>query len=716
MWYCAIFHGLSENNYESVMLVMNIRISLYKQLVNKHPGISYRYHRMHDNSHGAMKAISWVYLLWLNLAYYVLFMRFLGKKPDAEIYESKRLNYKMSESEAYLKAHKNLDIDKLVEKLSSYDVVSFDIFDTLIFRAVDTPIDVFYYIGEKLGIPNFRGIRTWAEYDARVKCYDVNEHMEIGLEDIWENLIEDVGGICSPKEGMELELQTELKLCYANPFMLEVWNRLKELGQEIVIVSDMYLSSGMLARILNNAGYDDLPKIFVSCEHGVSKSDGKLYKLAKEEYAGKSMIHVGDNPHSDIEMARKNGLDVYLYPNINGQTMLYRPFDMSYLIGSAYRAMVSAHIYNGRNAYSMEYEYGFIYGGLFVLGYCRFIHDYCKGHDIDKVLFLSRDGDILLQVYALLYPEEKTDYVYWSRKAATKLMANLDRHDYFRRFIYHKINQDYTVKDILKAMELEALCDELGDWPKIWEDWCAKRPSKKARKFIELRASDELTEKNGYLLRIFIEAKWEYVSSVYDEQNRAASLYYKKKLDGCSRVAAVDIGWAGSGALALNALVNKAWGLECEVVGIIAGTNTIHNFEPDATECFLQSGQLVSYLYSASDNRDVWKKHDPNKDYNVFWELLLSSPQPKFNGFTLNSFGEVDYSFGGYDPNIDGIKEVQTGIMDFVKMYHERFKEYPYMEDISGRDAYAPMIVAASYGEKYLKAIEKKFGLEINVV
>ena len=34
---------------------------------------------------------------------------------------------------------------------------------------------------------------------------------------------------------------------------------------------------------------------------------------------------------------------------------------------------------------------------------------------------------------------------------------------------------------------------------------------------------------------------------------------------------------------------------------------------------------------------------------------------------------------------------------------------------ISGRDAYAPMLVAASYNERYLKEMEKKFQLEIAV-
>ena len=53
--------------------------------------------------------------------------------------------------------------------------------------------------------------------------------------------------------------------------------------------------------------------------------------------------------------------------------------------------------------------------------------------------------------------------------------------------------------------------------------------------------------------------------------------------------------------------------------------------------------------------------------------------------------------------------------MDFVTQYRERFQEIPYMFRISGRDAYAPMLAAASYHEKYLKVMAGRFGLEINV-
>ena len=41
--------------------------------------------------------------------------------------------------------------------------------------------------------------------------------------------------------------------------------------------------------------------------------------------------------------------------------------------------------------------------------------------------------------------------------------------------------------------------------------------------------------------------------------------------------------------------------------------------------------------------------------------------------------------------------------------------KYREMYNISGRDAYAPIIVAASSNEKYLKKIKKLFDLDPNV-
>ncbi len=692
---------------------MSARMKIYGFLVNSNPGINYRYHKFHDGSFGLTRALSWIYLLWLNIAYYIFFCHFLGRLPEADYYEQKKIPCDSSESEINLKQNPNLSVKKYIAKAKEYDIVSFDVFDTLIFRPLSQPTDLFYFVGEKLGILDFKNIRTWAETDARNKNYLLNKHYEINLEDIWNNLHKDVG--LDATMGMAIEKACEKNLCYANPFMLEVWKELIKLGKRVIIVSDMYLPQSFIEELLVKNGFEGAERIFVSNEYSKNKYEGKLFELVKKEYEGQRILHIGDNPKSDNINAKKAGFDTMPYVQTNCNMLLYRPYDMSYLVGSAYRGIVSNYLYNGIKSYSMEYEYGFNYGGLFVLGYCNFIHDYCQKNNIDKILFLSRDGDILIQAYNYLFPNENTKYVYWSRKAAVKLMAQYDKHDYFRRFIYHKVNQKITIGEALKSMELEFLVDDLADWKDIYTDWISslytdKQLEQAKENYLELSQKEELTNKNGYLLRVFIEAKWDKVLNAYAEQEKAAKDYWIEKISDCSKVVAVDIGWAGSGAIALSYLIEKAWNIPCEIIGIIAGTNTIHNSEPDASETFLQSGKLVSYLYSNSHNRDLLKKHDPNKDYNVFWELLLSSPNPRFEGFYKEG-----PQFGKTDDNIQGIKEIQEGILDFVKEYSNHYKDYPYMLNISGRDAYAPLITVSGSKEKYLKAIEKKFDLNINV-
>ncbi len=695
-----------------------MRQKIYNFLVNRQNGIRIRYHKLHDNSTGIVKLLSWAYLLWLNFAFYVLQFRFLGREPKAEIYEKKRLNFNVSETEEYHNTYPNLSVDEYVNACEPYDVISFDIFDTLIFRPMALPTDMFFLVGERLGISDYKNIRIWAEMDARMKCKEKYNHTEINLLDIYENLEGNVG--LDYREGMDVENEIELSLCFANPFMKQVWDRLQEMDKTIVITSDMYLPFSTIMKILHNNEYEGYKKLYLSNEYSKCKADGSLFKELINDNPNLSIIHIGDNVNSDIKMAKKSGIKAILYPNVNHNISMYRSEDMSYIIGSAYRSVVSNHLYNGLNTYTMEYEYGFIYGGLFVLGYCHFIHEYCKNNDIDKLLFLSRDGDILMKAYLSIYPDEedKCRYAYWSRKCATKLMATLDKHDYFRRFIYHKINQKYTISKVLKSMELEGLIDKLDEWPAINEKWNRKNLSDKTLKkikFIDLKKEDELTDKNAHLLRRFIESKWEYVEKAYENQHIAAKKYYKDIVGNSSKIAAIDIGWAGSGALSLSYLMEHKWDMPVELIGIIAGTNTIHNAEPEATEPFLQSGKLVSYLYSQSHNRDLLKKHDPGKDYNVFWELLLSSPTPQFVGFYDDGL-----RFGDYDDNLEGIKEVQQGILDFIREYMEHFGNpingrYSYMYNISGRDAYAPMIVAASHNEKYLKTIENRFNLNVNV-
>lgn len=672
-----------------------MRLAVYNFLVNRHPGIRQKYHNYHDKAHGYKNILSWFYLLLLNLICLITIGHYPKQTNGNNSDKHKKLP--LNESESMIRFRQGKCVDDVVRKLMEYDVVSFDIFDTLIFRPFSSPTDLFYLVGNEIGILDFKRMREEAEYVARTEKYASSGIYEVNFKDIWIKLSEMID--ISVDDGMALEQNYELRFCYANPFMKQVFDKLIKSGKRIVITSDMYLSKEFLEKLLKENGYAGFEKLYVSCEYDKSKSDGRLYDivLREMEVEPAQMIHVGDNEHSDVKMPNKHGISSYYYPNVNKHSGDYRANEISSIIGGAYRGIVNNHIYNGISGYSREYEYGYIYGGIFAMGYCCFIHDYVKKNCIDKVLFLSRDGDILKQVYEKLFPNDAVEYSYWSRKAATKLMANGNRYDFFRRFLYHKANQKITVKKIFDSMELSDMLEE-----------CC-----------EVKESDYLTNDNVSIIKKFLIRNWDRVLQHYKGEHEAAKKYYSELTDDSKSVAVVDIGWAGSGAMSLRYLFEKEWNINCEVIGLIAGTNTVHNVEADASDSFLQNGKLVPYLYSFAHNRNLMKQHDLNKDYNVYWELLLSSPTPQFIGFNTNG-DDYKFRFGKLDANQSGIMEIQKGILDFVEQYQYHFgsaenNTFSYMYNISGSDAYAPMLVAAEHDEGYLKMINSLFDLQVNV-
>lgn len=666
--------------------IYKLKLNLYNILVNRHLEIRQRYQKYNKSSGKTKKITSWIYLLILNFGYYISFFKFIGSQKQISYYEEKNIPfYKKSES---LRAAKNhLNIEEYITQLKQYDIISFDVFDTLIFRPFSEPADLFYLLGEKLDYMDMKHIRTEAEEEARKISLKKRHHNEITLDEIWQHM-ENKTGIPAEK-GIEDEIKLELYFCFANPFMKQVYDRLTQMNKKVIAVSDMYLEKKLIKKILDKNGYKEVSEIYVSCEYGKSKSNGELYKLILENEKNSTIIHVGDNIFSDIKMAKKNGIMTAHYPNINNLGKKYRPYDMSYIVGSAYRGLVNSHILNGIKIYTPEYEYGFVYGGLFALGYCNFIHEYVVKNNIDKILFLSRDGDSLKRIYDNVF-NDNTEYFHWSRKAAVKLMARFDKYDYFRRFLYHNINTGKTILEILRSMEVT-------DIEKSWNE--------------RLKPDEKLTEKNVNELKIIIEKNWNIVLEAYTEQDNATKEYVRNTLKNCKKVCVVDIGWAGSGAMSLRNIV-KGYGINCEIIGIIAGTNTMHNIEPDTSEAFLQSGKLVSYMYSQSHNRDILKKHDLNRGYNLYWELLLSSNQKHFIGYYPETeTNEIQLKFDEQDRNMEGIMQIQQGIFDFVQIYMKHFGNIPYMLNISGRDAYSSMLAASGKKEKYLREMLKKFDI-----
>ena len=154
----------------------------------------------------------------------------------------------------------------------------------------------------------------------------------------------------------------------------------------------------------------------------------------------------------------------------------------------------------------------------------------------------------------------------------------------------------------------------------------------------------------------------------------------------------MDIGWAGTGPITLNCAVNRIFGLTCPVTGILAGATG----DPGLAEPFLAGGQLVSYLFSQGNNRDLWHGHDPAQKHNLYWELLLSGPEGSLKGFYPGGSGGYRLAFQPNRPNPQAIREIHRGILDFVARFLAAENRLGLRLPITGRDAYAPMRAVCS--------------------
>lgn len=637
---------------------MQIIETIYGKTVNWNPDISRKYQQYRKKVHGVKRILAWGYLIRLNLQYRI----FQGAGITGDFYEKKRLNAEMPESRLHILEKP----EELAERLAEYDVISFDVFDTLVFRPFSLPSDLFFDLSQHFGYLDLERIRREMEEKARIEKQKKEGSREVTLEEIWDMMEQETG--IPKEEGMKAEWECEKKYCFANPYMFEVIRRLKQRGKKLILISDMYLGESYIRELLENCGYDEFDGYFVSCDYRKSKNQGNLYDEVKKQCGGnKRYIHVGDNLLSDQKQAERHGFASVPYRNVNELGNKYRAEDMSVIVGSIYRGIVNARLYNGLCSYTFPYEFGYIYGGLFVLGYCQWIHQWVQERKIDKILFLARDGDILSQAYEKIYPDDNTkrEYVYWSRLVAVKLTAKDFKYDYFRRFLYHKTNQGYSIESIFQSMELEDMLENFLQGGKYKKDTC-------------------LTDNNAEDVKKYFMGNWNTVLRHYEEQSKWAKKYYQKVLNGCQKAAAVDVGWAGSGAAALDHMVNKVWKLDCEIYGLIAGTNSVYNQEPNGSEAFLFHKKMDSYMFSQSHNRDLWKMHNPGKGHNIIVELLLAS-----DTCSLKSFDEAGPVFCRKREEIDS-RQVQTGILDFIDDFLEKIKDIP---PISGRDAYAPIAV-----------------------
>ncbi len=342
--------------------------------------------------------------------------------------------------------------DRINKVCKKYNVISFDIFDTLLKRDVLYPKDIFYFV-EKLY--KFQKQLTCFEFvNRRIKAEKVakekSDFEEVTLEEIYSEMnLDDL----TKRSLMKLELEVERNFLIANAEIKKVFDYCKNNKKKIYITSDMYLPKWFIEKILADNGYNGYTKLFLSNEYRVTKKTGNLFKvfLESEGVDAKDVLHIGDSRYSDLFSPRKVGIRGYYIKRKQCNTLYLRK-------GIEKDIMEQTALYsfiNNRISFIMDrnIRLGYEVLGPILWSYCGWLHKASLDSGA-KIWFAARDMFCFKKAYEILYGEENNynnfEYVYISRKSLRPLYASvtgniLNSCDIFPR-------DKYSISQIAKYM------------------------------------------------------------------------------------------------------------------------------------------------------------------------------------------------------------------------------------------------------------------------
>jgi FMN phosphatase YigB (HAD superfamily) len=179
-------------------------------------------------------------------------------------------------------------------------LLSLDCFDTLLWRDVHAPRDLFGALGEANLLQ-----RGWAEQTARSTAAVRHRRNEVHIDEIYAEVLPNASA-AERAAAVQDELDAEAAHCFAFEPTVALMRAAKARGIETIIVSDTYLDEKQLRGLIAAAAGAEVAgligRIFCSSFYGKSKSEGlyepvlKALKLAPEK-----ILHIGDNKKADVD-------------------------------------------------------------------------------------------------------------------------------------------------------------------------------------------------------------------------------------------------------------------------------------------------------------------------------------------------------------------------------------------------------------------------------
>lgn len=564
-------------------------------------------------------------------------------------------------------------LDDIKQKINEHNLISFDIFDTLLLRPYVTPENLWDHLGDIYNVANFRNIRWWAFLDAREK-YCKEGIDEVTIDQIYEFIPEEY------KFLQEKEMDLEFKVLQQNYEMKQVVDFAIASGKKVIAVSDMYLPKYFLRKLLDKNGYSEISQIYVSSEIKLLKGRGELYNyvLNEEKISASKVLHIGDNFHSDVEMAKKNGIDAVYYPKIidkyfenNFRAKDYYEKNKISLETSIMIGLFALFLHNNNLLTPTEldsekywYKIGVEYAAPLAFGFSQWLDKKFKEDNIEEALFVARDGYILQKVFEIVNPHFKTHYIYAPRMLSLAGSLDLDK-----KFEYSDFESISGIKALKNYFEnkYENINDENSD-----------------------NEPDLSSRRSAY--KYFMEKK-----AVWKKYSEAEIEYYKNYLEFLHKEDTAKF----ANRIAMVDLMTTFYTAQVFLQKVLSHKDTIGYYYWVAPEYqhhyskFLKFTSFSQYRY-----------------YIPFVELLITSPELPITG--IKDFKPV-YKSNNVEKEIiraEISKYISKGAVDFVQFIYKIFSHdeininYSFINTWIDRFRYTPSKIDAEMFENLSHAWE----------
>ncbi len=355
----------------------------------------------------------------------------LCKKHKIKLYDI-RGNDLLSEKkvEYNFKSIKGYTKNEIISQINNAEVISFDLFDTLIVRNVLSYSDLIELVDARLKeigifISDFVSKRIGIEKSLSIEKSPT-------LEVIYQKLLQSEKKYIDAFELSNLEYDIDYELIQPRNSVIELIKYSKKIGKRVFITSDSYYTKEQIKAILINNDITEINDILVSCEYNTGKNGelfNKLIEIAKTD----NILHVGDDYVADIESAQRHGLKSFhifssleLFDLLGGLNLYKNENNLSDRIKIG---MLIARIFNNPFQFEDEkkritmdnsFDIGYSFIAPMVMDFTKWFGEKIKNKNIKNVWFGARDGYLIQKIYNLIYPDEKTEYFFTSRVSAIR--------------------------------------------------------------------------------------------------------------------------------------------------------------------------------------------------------------------------------------------------------------------------------------------------------